>query len=588
MGYFPPETIQKVQEANDIVEVVQQYLSLEPNGQNLKALCPFHQEKTPSFMVSPQKQIFYCFGCQKGGNVFSFLSEMEKITFPEAVKLLADRAGIPLTNTTTKKSSTLQLYEIQNIACHFFQKLLHSPTGSHARDYLKQRGFQETTIQKFQLGFAPDRWDALIQHAKQFHISPQMLEKAGLAIRKKNSQHHYDRFRNRVIFPILDRFGRICGFGGRTLNHDTPKYINTPETPIFQKKEQLYGLYLALQKNNTLPFLLLMEGYTDVIMAHQQGFPQAVATLGTAFNPRHAQILKRYTRKIYLVFDGDTAGQEASWRSLPLLLNEGLEVHLLPLNGADPCEFLLQHGKKKFQQLLNTSQDALDTYLLSLHQNYKSQKLPEKKQTLEKLSTFLKKIQNPLIQDLVAEKITQLFHIRPTSLQKILRKSTTTPKNSPPIQSPPPPTHERFILETLLQHPTLIEKTFPLFPPEKFTFPPYQKIAKKLQQAYQQKEPPSKIQQIIWEPELQPYLSSLLAEMETSQKTYNWNILQSCLAKAQLEEIKKQLLQIRQKQKQAYENNQKELAQQLNLKYSQLLQKAHQLKKQHNLSFSLR
>jgi DNA primase len=366
MGLIPQETIDQVLGAFDIAEVVGRYLTLKPAGRSLKALCPFHDEKTPSFTVNPERQSFKCFGCGKGGNLIGFVMEHEGLTFPEAVRALAAERGIrvPETGRAGPGAGAAGEGRIEAIsktlafAQGHFARSLESPEGTGARAYLARRGYDAQAIRRFGLGFAPPGWDRLLRAAAAAALPERVVEEAGLAIRRDDGTL-YDRFRNRVTFPVCDLRGKVVTFGARALDpEDTPKYLNGPETPVFRKGNLLFAIDLAREGIRRSGEALLMEGYTDVLMSHLHGVDRAVGGMGTAFTPRQAALLKRFTPRVVLVYDGDEAGRTGAEKALEILLEAGLEVRvaLLP-EGRDVDEILVEEGREALERLVA---DALD------------------------------------------------------------------------------------------------------------------------------------------------------------------------------------------------------------------------------------
>jgi len=353
---------------SDIVEVVSSYLPLKRGGKDYKACCPFHQEKTPSFYVSPSKQIFKCFGCGKGGSVFQFVMARENMTFPEAVRMLADRAGITIEEPQQRPDGVVgsiarpRVFKAVAWATRAFEGFLaDEATGRPAREYLERRGFAAETVARFRLGFAPDSWDALLKAACERSGDLALLEVAGLVVPRDRNEGFYDRFRNRVIFPIFDALNRPIAFGGRTLGDDPAKYLNSPDTPIFNKSFNLYGLTEAREAMTESRRAVVVEGYTDCLMAHQVGVANGVATLGTSLTAGHVRLLKRYVDEVVLIFDGDLAGRNAADRALSVFLAEELGVRIVTLpEGLDPCDFLASGRKEEFMALVDESPDALE------------------------------------------------------------------------------------------------------------------------------------------------------------------------------------------------------------------------------------
>jgi DNA primase len=364
---IPEHTIQEIKSRANIVEVVGEYVRLKKSGENYKGLCPFHTEKTPSFTVSPRKGIFHCFGCGKGGNVFSFIMEMKGLSFPEAVYLLGDRVGVRVDRRAEDTGSPARsLYQVNREAAELFTANLLSPAGREALAYLKGRRFTRQAVQRFSIGYAVNRWDDLLDRLTARGFPADLLEQAGLIVKRKSGTGYYDRFRHRVMFPIQDAIGRCIGFGGRTLEQgeETPKYINTSESPLFHKGRTLYGLFAAEVHIRKKDRVFVTEGYIDVIRMHQAGFPNAVAPLGTALTGEQVDVLLRYTRTIYLLFDPDEAGAKAAEKSVSLLHGKGVETFVIMLpSGTDPGDFFDSYAPQDFQLLVEEARGGVEFML---------------------------------------------------------------------------------------------------------------------------------------------------------------------------------------------------------------------------------
>jgi len=337
---FADDFIEKIKDSTDIVAVVGEYVQLKKAGSSWKGLCPFHREKSPSFIVSPNRRSFHCFGCGKGGNALTFLMAMENLPFPEAVKALAQKAGLPLPQVEHDEASDARererarLWEINESAAKFFQAHLKSPEGAEARSYLLRRGLNETDTDALGLGWAPKGWDTLKNAALKRGYKAEELVSAGLLVKNEEKGSVYDKFRDRVIFPVRDTFGRILAFGGRAFGDAEPKYLNSPETIVFKKGECLYLLDAAREKVREKGYTLVVEGYFDAIALHLHGFQNAVATLGTALTRDHARLLKRYAPEVVVLYDADAAGQAAVRRGIEPILAEGLRARVLTLERA--------------------------------------------------------------------------------------------------------------------------------------------------------------------------------------------------------------------------------------------------------------
>lgn len=353
-------SLQEIKDRIDIVDLVSDYVNLKKAGQNWKGLCPFHTEKTPSFTVSPAKQIFHCFGCGTGGDIFTFLVRYDNLTFPEALNILAKKAGVTLQRSeksVAKKGEKETLLTIHNDALHFFQQNLSPHT--RAQSYLEERGLGRDVRKIFSLGYAPKSWNALLNYLMRKGHKPESIKKAGLAV--QGSKGYYDTFRDRVIFPIYDLKGDVIAFGGRSIDGSEPKYLNSPETLIFNKSRVLYGLDRAKESIKHDGYALFMEGYTDVITAHVYGFSTAVAPLGTAFTPEHGKLIKRFTEDVILVFDSDQAGIKAAKKAANILFEAGLNVKVLSFpDKEDPDGFLKKNGRDAFGRLLEHPLTIID------------------------------------------------------------------------------------------------------------------------------------------------------------------------------------------------------------------------------------
>ena len=372
---YSDDIIEEVRMKNDIVDVVSQYVKLNKRGSTYFGLCPFHNEKTPSFSVTPAKQMYYCFGCGAGGNVFNFVMEYENYTFGEALKHLADRAGVQLPKieysgeAKKKAERRAALLEINKLAAGYFYYQLRRESGRQAHEYLTGRGLSEETIRKFGLGYSDKYSDDLYKYLKSKNYSDELLRDSGL-FNVDERRGMYDKFWNRVIFPIMDVNNRVIGFGGRVMGDGKPKYLNSPETTIFDKSRNLYGLNVA--RTTRKNYLILCEGYMDVISMHQAGFTNAVASLGTAFTTQHSVLLKRYTQEVRLAYDSDGAGQKAALRAIPILKSAGINVRVIHMDPyKDPDEFIKNLGTEAFQERIDAAESSFMFEISVLEKNYK-------------------------------------------------------------------------------------------------------------------------------------------------------------------------------------------------------------------------
>lgn len=373
--YYPDEVIEEVRSSNNIVDIIGGYVRLQKKGSSYFGLCPFHNEKSPSFSVSPNKQMYYCFGCGAGGNVFTFIMEYENQTFPEAVKILADRAGIALpeaelTEEQKRERNKRQLLlEINKTAANYFYYQLNGDQGQQAREYLENRRLSKETQIHFGLGYASKYSNDLYLYLKKKGYQDQILKETGLLTYDEKRGAH-DKFWNRVMFPIMDVNNRVIGFGGRVMGDGTPKYLNSPETMLFDKSRNLYGLNYA--RTSRKPYMIICEGYMDVIAMHQEGFTNAVASLGTAFTAQHSILLKRYTQEVRLAYDSDGAGQKAALRAIPILKSAGINVRVIHMDPyKDPDEFIKNLGTEAFQERIDAAESSFMFEISVLEKNYK-------------------------------------------------------------------------------------------------------------------------------------------------------------------------------------------------------------------------
>jgi len=399
---FSPAFLDELNHRNPIEDVVGQYVALTRKGSNLFGLCPFHGEKTASFSVKPDKGIYYCFGCHKGGGAVNFIMEIENLPYPDAVRFLAKRAGIEVPednrdNSQYKKKE--RLWALCKESARFFNDQLKTPQAQEVRAYIVKRGLSNATVTRFGLGFAPNAWTALIDAMTAKGFTKQELLEAGLVLQHKEKGTFYDRFRNRLMFPIIDVRGNVIGFGGRVMDDSTPKYLNSPETIIFNKRRNLFAMNIV--KKSKQGHIILTEGYMDAIALHQYGFDCAVASLGTSLTQEHADMLSKYTDEVVLTYDGDQAGQNATKRAIPMLEKTGLRVKILQMQGAkDPDEYLHKFGADRFQNLLNGCENQAEYRLRSLQRNFDlnndEQKVEFAKQAAELISTYSTAVEREL------------------------------------------------------------------------------------------------------------------------------------------------------------------------------------------------
>ena len=440
MALFPDSWLAELLSKSDIVAIASEYTQLKPKGRRLWGCCPFHSEKTPSFSVTPDNQLYYCFGCHAGGSVIQFIMETEKLTYTEAVKSLAQRAGMELPENMddqklrNERALKERMYAACKEAALFYHGLLLSEEGKAAQQYLIRRGVDAHTVKSFGLGFAPEGWDRLLKHMLFKDFTKEELIAAGLAVAGKSKDGCYDAYRNRVVFPIVAQNRRVIGFGARTMGKDIPKYLNTGDTPIFNKRSHLYAL--NMQKGKQLSDLIMVEGYMDVISLCQNGVDNAVASLGTALTQQQARLIKRYVPKVYISYDGDAAGQNATLRGLDILAKEGLDVRVIRIpDGKDPDDYVRQNGKEAYlslkDQALTLNGFKLDYFMWDLDMHS-----PDDRETYaKKACTFLGTLQ-PVEQEryvpLVARRtgLSQAVIVKQCGLVKAPEENRTAPNRN--------------------------------------------------------------------------------------------------------------------------------------------------------------
>ncbi len=469
-GRISDDIIEEIRASSDIVDLISEYVPLKKQGKNFVGLCPFHQEKKPSFSVSPQRQIFHCFGCGIGGNVFKFLMEYQKLGFIDAVKYLAERAHItlPATGRELRSGSEFEpLYKANHLAAaHYHQQLVESTEGEKARQYLHQRGFSEGLIKTFRLGYAPPGWDGLIKRAERHSILPEVLYQAGLVLKKDYGEGYYDRFRDRLIFPITNVSGKFIGFGGRILeDRDEVKYINSPETPIFRKGTTLYGLYQTKEAIRKAGGVVIVEGYTDLLGLFQSGIENAVASLGTSLTTQQARLLSRYAHEAIVLYDGDSAGITAALRGLDLLLEAGVLAKALALSpGMDPDQVVREKGGPFLAGLLQDAETFIDFKLRYLRQKENFASVTGKAEAVEELGRTISLIDDPIKRGFYVAEVAEKLGLEDSIIALAVEKASPRRGDKPRIEAKIEDvmSHfelvERKLLALLLQHPDMISR----------------------------------------------------------------------------------------------------------------------------------
>ncbi len=502
MAYYSDELIEEVRSRNDIVDVISGYVRLTKKGSTYFGLCPFHNEKTGSFSVSPNKQMYYCFGCGAGGNVFTFLMQYENFSFPEAMEALAERAGIELPkqemSAQAKKEADKRqiLLEINKAAGKYYYMLLRSKHGKQAYEYFKKRELSDATMQKFGLGYSDKYSDDLYRYLRKLGYDDAILKESGLVSIDEVRGGH-DKFWNRAMFPIMDVHNKVIGFGGRVMGDGEPKYLNSPETKIFDKSRNLYALNFARQTKK--PQMLLCEGYMDVIALHQAGFDNAVASLGTAFTSGHASLLKRYTKEVYLTFDSDGAGIKAALRAIPILKEVGLTAKVINMKPyKDPDEFIKALGAEEYQKRIDAAENSFMFEIRILEQKY-DMKDPEGKtafqtEVAKKLLDFTTELERNNYMEAVADKYHMSFEALRNLVNQLGTQGGLVKERTPLKSGLNEKKHkkedgmkqsQKLLLTWLIEYDNLYDKIKDIITPEDFTEDIFRKVAELL---YEQKK----------------------------------------------------------------------------------------------------
>lgn len=479
--YYPDHIIETIRERSDIVSLISEYTLLTKKGHSYTGLCPFHSEKTPSFSVSEDKQLYYCFGCGAGGNTITFLMQKENMTFPEAIKYLAERENIELEESylsqeeNEKNQKRQMLLEIVKDAARFFHFTLRDDKNKDILHYLTDRGVSSGSIKQFGLGYSPTDYNMLYKYLREKGYAESILMDSGLFVTSQKKGFVYDRFSSRIIFPIFDANKRIIAFGGRVIDGSMPKYLNSPENLLFNKSNTLYGLHLA--KANTSGYYILVEGYMDVIAMHQAGFTQTVASLGTAFTSSHAKILKRYTKDVVIMYDSDTAGINATLRAIPILKNEGLKVKVLQLKeGKDPDDYLKQYGKDKMIDLIEGSKSDIWFKIDHIELKYAIDVPEQKVKFLQEVAGMLSEVESSIEQAIYIDEISKQYHIETNAFKAEINNNYKKTSNWPAEKSANKQTisykniinTEIIFLSTLYHYPNMGKRIKPYIMPEMF------------------------------------------------------------------------------------------------------------------------
>ncbi len=424
---YPEHVIEQVREQSDIVGIISDYTTLTQKGNHFLGLCPFHNEKTPSFSVSSDKQMYYCFGCGAGGNVITFLMQKENMTFPEALVYLAERAHIDIEDKQVggyqkeEQNKQALFIEMYKKAARFYYQMLNQPSYGHSLTYFLERGIAMDTIKKFGLGYAPADYKALTHYLQAEGYDDGLLVESGLCMKSEKKGVLYDRFSDRVMFPIFNLNKKVIAFGGRILGEGNPKYLNSSESKLFDKSRTLYGLHLAKAEKH--PYYILVEGYMDVIAMHQAGFTQTVASLGTAFTAGHAKLLKRYTNQVVILYDNDGAGKKATLRAIPILRQEKMTIKVLQLHESkDPDEYIKRFGADKMRALLEGAQSDMWFRINELEDNYVLTVPEQKVQFLQEVAKMIAQLESSIEQSIYTEEVAKNYSIEQSALEAEIKK----------------------------------------------------------------------------------------------------------------------------------------------------------------------
>ena len=498
-GFLSEEKVSEIRDRSSILEVVSDYVNLKKTGKNYKGLCPFHSEKTPSFMVNEEKQIFHCFGCGAGGDVFTFLMKVGNFSFPQAVEELAKRYGVRLPprelSPAKKKEMDKReiLFKINQMASEYFHDLLsRRREGEEGRRYLSQRGMSEEIIKEHRLGYSLERWDGLAHHLQEKKVSLELARELGLIFPKKR-EGWYDAFRGRILFPIFDLHQRVVGFGGRLIKEGEPKYLNSPESSIYHKGEILYGLQVAKGYIPKKDCVMIVEGYFDLLTLHQFGLKHSIATLGTALTAQHVHILKRYTKNLITVFDADVAGVQASLRALPLFLEEEVsgKTIILPKD-EDPDEFLRKGNLEEFEKRAINAVSLIDFFFERLMKTHDTKSIDGKVKVTEEGMALIDKIPNKIRKNFYTKALAERLDLPESLLMERLRSSSKDrSKGEEEFKKRPVegsfPKSEEMVVRLMIHHPELIPTITEEGILREFESPVLQKMAENLEGLYQQR-----------------------------------------------------------------------------------------------------
>lgn len=555
--FFSEEKISEIRDRASLLEVVSDYVSLKKTGKNHKGLCPFHSEKTPSFMVNEEKQIFHCFGCGEGGDVFRFLMKAGQFSFPQAVEELARRYGVKLPRrelTPIQKNEMAKreiLFQINQTAMEYFHDLLtRRREGEEGRRYLSQRGISKEITEEHRLGYSLDRWDGLVSYLRERKTPLEMAGELGLILPRKR-EGWYDSFRSRILFPIFDLHERVVGFGGRVIKEGSPKYLNSPESNIYHKGEILYGLHVARRCASERECVIIVEGYFDLLTLHQYGLKHSVATLGTALTAQHIRTLKRYTKNVITLFDADPAGIQATLRSLPLFLEEEVEgkAVILP-KGEDPDGFLRRENLEALEKRLTGATPLLDFFFDRLMETYDVKSIDGKVKVAKEGVALIGKIPDKIRREFYIKALAERLNLQDSLLYEMLH---TLPRDrtkaeevlKKPLVRRSFPKSEEMVVRLMVHHPELIPVILEEDVLEEFESPVLQEMAITLIGLYQKKGRLDLAEALgEMEGDLKKRLCEFALEESGLEKEYRQKMLEDCIRKIRAERLRKNRVEL--------------------------------------------
>jgi len=582
-GFFSEEKISEIRDRSSILEVISDYVNLKKAGKNYKGLCPFHSEKTPSFMVNEEKQIFHCFGCGEGGDVFTFLMKVGHFSFPQVVEELAKRSGVKLPSKeislAQKKEMARKelLFQINQIASEYFHDLLtRSREGEEGRRYLSQRGISKETIEEHRLGYSLDRWDGLVQHLREERLPLDMAGELGLILPKKK-EGWYDAFRKRLLFPIFDLHHRVLGFGGRVIKEGQPKYINSPESSIYHKGEVLYGLHVAKRYVSEKDCVIIAEGYFDLLTLHQYGIKHSVATLGTALTTQHIRTLKRYTKNLIAVFDADQAGIQATLRSLPLFLEEEVMGKTIALpRGEDPDEFLRKGKLEEFEKRAAEAIPLLDFFLERLMETHDVKSIEGKVKIAEEGIALFGKIPDRIRRDFYIKALAERLDLQESFLYEMVRSSAKGRHKveedlKKRVVEKSFPKSEEMVIRLMVHHPELIPAISEEGILKEFQSPVLERIAEEMENLYQRKGrlDLAETLECLGE-DLKRRLCGFVFQESSLEKGQGERILKDCVRKIRGERLRRDKVELLRRIKEAERENRGGVLEALLLEHQEL------------------